>query len=159
MAVDVTPVRPESEQLINQAIIKKAKADGMENEIRIDEDGNLQNRDELLQEFIAKLQAAPANASRSYSASANKSLAYKSSSALASKSAYDAEVSALMSALAVELEIAEFEAELRADLALNQLVPVKLITVPQTATNSELFMYLGALILLITLMFRRRLLV
>ena len=36
VAVDVTPVRPESEQLINQAIIKKAKADGMENEIKID---------------------------------------------------------------------------------------------------------------------------
>ena len=101
--------------------------------------------------------AAPVNASRSYSA--NKPLANKSSSTLASKSAYDAEVSALMSELAVELEIAEFEADLRAELALNSLAPVKLVAASKTATNSELFMYLGALILLLTLMFRRRLLV
>jgi hypothetical protein len=153
VAVDVTPVRPESEQLINQAIIKKAKADGMENEIRIDEDGNLQNRDELLQEFIAKLSTQKSAATHSNSA-------YKAKAAdeslLLSELALTESV--LMSELVVELEIAEFEADLRADLALNSLAPVKLVAASKTATNSELFMYLGALILLLILMFRRRLL-
>ncbi len=154
VAVDVTPSRPESEQLINQAIIKKAKADGMENEIRIDEDGNLQNRDELLQEFIAKL-------STQKSAAAQSNALYNQ--VAVPKAALMAELalneSALMSELAVELEIAEFEADLRAELALNSLAPVKLVAATKTATNSELFMYLGALILLLTLMIRRRLLV
>ena len=154
MAVDVTPSRPESEQLINQAIIKKAKADGMENEIKIDDNGNLQNRDELLQEFIAKL-------STQKSAAAQSNALY--SQVAVPKAALMAELalneSALMSELAVELEIAEFEADLRAELALNSLAPVKLVAATKTATNSELFMYLGALILLLTLMIRRRLLV
>ena len=145
VAVDVTPVRPESELLINQAIIKKAKADGLENEIRLDEDGNLENRNELLQEFIAKL-------------SNEKSAAAASTTAYQAKVAYDAKVSALMAELAVEHEIASFEAELRAQVALNMPAPVRLVASSQTATNSELFMYLGALILLLTSIFRRRLL-
>ena len=139
VAVDVTPVRPESELLINQAIIKKAKADGLENELRLDEDGNLENRNEILQEFIAKLSTEKA-------------------SAAASTAAYQAKVaSELMAELAVEHEIASFEAELRAQVAHN-MSPVRLVASSQTATNSELFMYLGALILLLTSIFRRRLL-
>ena len=139
VAVDVTPVRPESELLINQAIIKKAKADGLENEIRLDEDGNLENRNEILQEFIAKLSTEKASAARS-------------------TAAYQAKVaSTLMAELAVEHEIASFEAELRAQVAHN-MSPVRLVASSQTATNSELFMYLGALILLLTSIFRRRLL-
>ena len=139
VAVDVTPVRPESELLINQAIIKKAKADGLENEIRLDEDGNLENRNEILQEFIAKLST-------------------EKSAASASTAAYQAKIaSALMAELAVEHEIASFEAELRAQVAHN-MSPVRLVASSQTATNSELFMYLGALILLLTSIFRRRLL-
>ena len=63
-----------------------------------------------------------------------------------------------MAELAVEHEIASFEAELRAQVALNMPAPVRLVASSQTATNSELFMYLGALILLLTFMFRRRLL-
>jgi hypothetical protein len=144
VAVDITPVRPESEQLINQAIIKKAKADGMENQIRIDSDGNLQNRDDLLQEFIAKL-------------STQKPVAAMSKSA--NQSAYKASVyeSALMSELLAELEIAEFEAELRAELALNSSSPVKLAKATQTATYSELLMYIGLSLLLFALAIRRRL--
>ena len=139
VAVDVTPVRPETELLINQAIIKKAKADGLENEIRLDEDGNLQNRNELLQEFIAKLSTEKA-------------------AAAASTAAYQAKVaSVLMAELSVEHEMASFEAELRAQVAHN-MSPVRLVASSQTATNSELFMYLGALILLLTSIFRRRLL-
>ena len=139
VAVDVTPVRPESELLINQAIIKKAKADGLENELRLDEDGNLENRNEILQEFIAKLSTEKASAARS-------------------TAAYQAKIaSALMAELAVEHEIASFEAELRAQVAHN-MSPVRLVASSQTATNSELFMYLGALILLLTSIFRRRLL-
>ena len=145
VAVDITPVRPESEQLINQAIIKKAKADGMENEIRIDSDGNLQNRDDLLQEFIAKLSTQKSSAARSYSANQS---AYK---------APLANESALMSELLAELEIAEFEAELRAELTLNSSSPVKLAQASQTATYSELLMYIGLTLLLFALALRRRL--
>ena len=145
VAVDISPVRPESEKLINQAIIKKAKADGMEDEIRIDSDGNLQNRDDLLQEFIAKLSTQKSSAAKSYSA---KQSAYKA------PLAYE---SALMSELLAELEIAEFEAELRAELALNSSSPVKLAQASQTATYSELFMYIGLSLLLFAFALRRRL--
>ena len=145
VAVDITPVRPESEQLINQAIIKKAKAVGMENEIRIDSDGNLQNRDDLLQEFIAKLSTQKSSAARSYSA---KQSAYKA------PLAYE---SALMSELLAELEIAEFEAELRAELTLNSSSPVKLAQASQTATYSEMLMYIGLSLLLFAFALRRRL--
>ena len=62
-----------------------------------------------------------------------------------------------MAELAVEHEIASFEAELRAQVAHN-MSPARLVASSQTATNSELFMYLGALILLLTSIFRRRLL-
>jgi len=141
VAVDITPVRPESEQLINQAIIKKAKADGMENEIRIDSDGNLQNRDDLLQEFIAKL-------------STQKPLAAMSRSTPQAQFSYQSD---LMSELLAELEIAEFEAELRADLVLNQIAPVKLAQASQTATYSELLMYIGLTLFLFALALRRRL--
>ena len=160
VAVDITPVRPESEQLINQAIIKKAKADGMENEIRIDSDGNLQNRDDLLQEFLAKLatqKSSAANSTAAYRSAnqaplANKSAAMKDSLVLAHQSA-------LMSELLVELEIAQFEAELRAELDLNldSSSPVKLAKASQTATYSELLMYIGLSLLLFALALRRRL--
>ena len=145
VAVDISPVRPESEKLINQAIIKKAKADGMEDEIRIDSDGNLQNRDDLLQEFIAKLSTQKSSAAKSYSA---KQSAYKA------PLAYE---SALMSELLAELEIAEFEAELRAELTLNSSSPVKLAQASQTATYSELLMYIGLALLLFAFALRRRL--
>ena len=141
VAVDITPVRPESEKLINQAIIKKAKADGMENEIRIDSDGNLQNRDDLLQEFIANL-------------STQIPLAAMSRSTPQAQFSYQAD---LRSELLAELEIAEFEAELRAELALNSSSPVKLAQASQTATYSELLMYIGLTLLLFALALRRRL--
>jgi ribosomal protein L11 len=143
VAVDVTPVRPESEQLINQAIIKKAKADGLENEIRIDSDGNLQNRDQLLQEFLVQLSsqkpaaAMPKNSQAQYSYHSN---------------------SDLMSELLAELKIAEFEAELRAELDLNSSSPVKLAKASQTATYSELLMYIGLTLLLLAIVLRRRVL-
>ena len=140
VAVDITPVRPESEQLINQAIIKKAKADGMENEIRIDSDGNLQNRDDLLQEFIAKL-------------SNQKPAAAMSKSAPLAQYSYQSDI---MSELLAELEIAEFEAELRAELDLKSASPVKIVEASQTATYSELLMYIGLTLLLFALALRRR---
>jgi hypothetical protein len=156
VAVDVTPVRPESEKLINQAIIKKAKADGMEDEIRIDSDGNLQNRDDLLQEFMAKLSTQKSAASMSKSANQ-----YGHKTPVAYESAYKTPVayeSALMSELLAELEIAEFEAELRAELALKSSSPVKLAQASQTATYSELLMYIGLSFLLFAFALRRRVL-
>ena len=158
VAVDITPVRPESEQLINQAIIKKAKADGMENEIRIDSDGNLQNRDDLLQEFLAKLATQKSSAARSNSAYQSAYQAPLANQSVAiNKSLVLADQSVLMSELLVELEIAQFEAELRAELALNSSSPVKLAKATQTATYSELLMYIGLSLLLFALALRRRL--
>ena len=126
VAVDITPVRPESELLISQAIIKKAKADGLEDEIKLNEDGTLQNRDELIQQMIASLPDQDANSTTQQEQFIN---AMKSANVPAS-------------AYAAQLK-----------------TPVRLVASTQTATNSELFMYLGALILLLTLMLRRRLLV
>ena len=158
VAVDITPVRPESEQLINQAIIKKAKADGMENEIRIDSDGNLQNRDDLLQEFLAKLATQKSSAARSNSAYQSAYQAPLANQSVAiNKSLVLADQSVLMSELLAELEIAEFEAELRAELALNSSSPVKLAQASQTATYSELLMYIGLTLFLFALALRRRL--
>ena len=125
VAVDITPVRPESELLISQAIIKKAKADGLEDEIKLDKDGTLQNRDELIQQMIASLPDQDANSTTQQEQFIN---AMKSANVPAS-------------AYAAQLK-----------------TPVRLVASTQTATNSELFMYLGALILLLTLVFRRRLL-
>ena len=146
VAVDVTPVRPDTEQLINQAIIKKAKADGLENIIKIDSDGNLQNKNQLLQQFIVKLQKTPANASRV--AAYELPAAYQSINLNSELAAFEAELAAFE---------AELLAELQLDLALNQVTPVRVAAASQTATNSELFMYLGALILMLTFIYRRRL--
>lgn len=126
VAVDITPVRPESELLISQAIIKKAKADGLEDEIKLNEDGTLQNRDELIQQMIASLPGQDAN----------------------STTQQEQFINAMKSA---KVPASAYAAQLKS--------PVRLVASTQTATNSELFMYLGALILLLTLMFRRRLLV
>jgi len=144
--------------LINQAIIKKAKADGMENEIRIDSDGNLQNRDDLLQEFLAKLATQKSSAARSNSAYQSAYQAPLANQSVAiNKSLVLVDQSVLMSELLAELEIAEFEAELRAELALNSSSPVKLAKATQTATYSELLMYIGLSLLLFALALRRRL--
>ena len=113
----------------------------MEDEIRIDSDGNLQNRDHLLQEFIAKLSTQQPTALMSKSAN---------------QSGYKALSSEIISELLAELEIAEFEAELRAELALNSSLPVKLAKASQTATYSELLMYIGLCLLLFALALRRR---
>jgi hypothetical protein len=125
VAVDITPVRPESELLISQAIIKKAKADGLEDEIKLNEDGTLQNKDELIQKMIASLPGQEVN----------------------STTQQDQFINAMKSA---NVPASAYAAQLKS--------PVRLVASTQTATNSELFMYLGALILLLTLMFRRRLL-
>ena len=126
VAVDITPVRPESELLISQAIIKKAKADGLEDEIKLDEDGSLQNRDELIQQMIASLPGQDAN----------------------STTQQEQFIKAMKNA---KVPASAYAAQLK--------TPVRLVASTQTATNSELFMYLGAFILLLTLMLRRRLLV
>ena len=151
VAVDVTPIRPESEQLINQAIIKKAKADGMEDDIRIDSDGNLQNRDELLQEFLAQLSSQNSSASMSKSSPAAMPKNSQAQYSYHSNSDH-------MSELLAELKIAEFEAELRAELDLNSSSPVKLAKASQTATYSELLMYIGLTLLLLAIVLRRRVL-
>ena len=147
VAVDITPVRPESEQLINQAIIKKAKADGMEEDIRIDGDGNLQNRDQLIQTFIANLSPPKSNRNIEQPMYSIQPVQYSHS---------------LTEDLIAELALHEeairlYEAQLITQLATNMPRPVKSVAASQTATNSQLFMYLGILILLFSIVFRRRL--
>ena len=62
-----------------------------------------------------------------------------------------------MSELLAQIENTEYEAELRAELALNSSSPVKLAKATQTATYSELLIYIGLSLLLFALAIRRRL--
>ncbi len=81
----------ELESLSNDALVEIAQAKGMEDKIILDEDGNLQNRNELLQEFIAKL-------------STEKSAAAASTAAYQAKVAYDARVAKIKEDLVRQLE-------------------------------------------------------
>jgi hypothetical protein len=132
VAVDVTPVRPETEELITQAIIKKAKADGLEDQIKLDKDGKLQNRDELM---IALMKALPAH--KVAEASAQKQFEMVMRSANVPASAFSS------------MKVPDKFASL--------VQPVKHISPSQTATNSELLMYLGSILFLLTFLLRRRL--
>jgi Ca-activated chloride channel family protein len=132
VAVDITPSRPENEELITQAIIKKAKADGLEKEIKLNEDGQLQNRDELM---LALMKALPADKVKDASAQKQFEMVMRSAnvpaSAFASMKVPD-KIAALVD------------------------TPVKMIPSSQTATYSELLMYIGLSLLLIAAILRRR---
>jgi Ca-activated chloride channel family protein len=132
VAVDITPVRPENEKLITQAIIKKAKANGLEKEIKLNEDGQLQNRDELM---LALMKALPADKVKD--ASAQKQFEMMMQSANVPASAF---------------------ASMKVPDKIAALVdtPVKMIPSSQTATYSELLMYIGLSLLLIAAILRRR---
>ena len=133
VAVDITPSRPEHEELITQAIIKKAKADGLEKEIELNEDGQLQNRDELM---LALMKALPKDRVKDASAQKQFEMVMKSAnvppSAFASMKVPD-KIAALVD------------------------TQVKMIPSSQTATYSELLMYIGLSLLLIAAILRRRL--
>ena len=133
VAVDITPSRPEYEELITQAIIKKAKADGLEKEIELNEDGQLQNRDELM---LALMKALPKDRVKDASAQKQFEMVMKSAnvpaSAFASMKVPD-KIAALVD------------------------TQVKMIPSSQTATYSELLMYIGLSLLLIAIILRRRL--
>ena len=132
VAVDITPSRPEHEELITQAIIKKAKADGLEKEIELNEDGQLQNRDELM---LALMKALPKDRIKDASAQKQFEMVMKSAnvpaSAFASMKVPD-KIAALVD------------------------TQVKMIPSSQTATYSELLMYIGLSLLLIAAILRRR---
>ena len=133
VAVDITPSRPEHEELITQAIIKKAKADGLEKEIELNEDGQLQNRDELM---LALMKALPKDRVKDASAQKQFEMVMKSAnvpaSAFASMKVPD-KIAALVD------------------------TQVKMIPSSQTATYSELLMYIGLSLLLIAAILRRKL--
>ncbi len=132
VAVDITPIRPETEELVTQAIIKKAKAEGLEDQIKLNEDGKLQNRDELM---LALIKALPENMVAGASAQKQFEMALKS-----------ANVPALAyNSMKVPEQIAF-------------LIQPTYIAPSQTATSSELLMYLGLILFLIAFMLRRRLL-
>ena len=132
VAVDITPVRPETEELVTQAIIKKAKAEGLEDQIKLNEDGKLQNRDELM---LALIKALPEDMVADASAQKQFEMALKSANVPASA----------FLTMKVPDEIAF-------------LIQPTYIAPSQTATSSELLMYLGLILFLIAFMLRRRLL-
>ena len=132
VAVDITPVRPENEELITQAIIKKAKANGLENEIKLNEDGQLQNRDELM---FALMKALPEDKVKD--ASAQKQFEMMMQSANVPASAF------------ASMKVPE-------KIAALVKTPVKMVPSSQTATYSELLMYIGLSLLLIAFALRRR---
>ena len=132
VAVDITPVRPENEELITQAIIKKAKANGLEKEIKLNEDGQLQNRDELM---FALMKALPEDKVKD--ASAQKQFEMMMQSANVPASAF------------ASMKVPE-------KIAALVKTPVKMVPSSQTATYSELLMYIGLSLLLIAFALRRR---
>ena len=132
VAVDITPIRPETEELVTQAIIKKAKAEGLEDQIKLNEDGKLQNRDELM---LALIKALPEDMVADASAQKQFEMALKSANVPASA----------FLTMKVPDEIAF-------------LIKPTYIAPSQTATSSELLMYLGLILFLIAFMLRRRLL-
>ena len=132
VAVDITPVRPENEELITQAIIKKAKANGLEKEIELNEDGQLQNRDELM---FALMKALPEDKVKD--ASAQKQFEMMMQSANVPASAF------------ASMKVPE-------KIAALVKTPVKMVPSSQTATYSELLMYIGLSLLLIAFALRRR---
>ena len=128
VAVDVTPTRPESEQLNSQSIVKKRKA-------HLSSNYNPQDvaLEYELAQFVAQLEANLAT-----------------QAAAASTSAYQGKQMAA-------LPTAHYRA-LPANAYAAVKVPAAAIVVPasRTATNSQLFMYVGALILLLAFILRRR---
>ena len=135
VAVDVTPVRPENEELITQAIIKKAKANGLEKEIELNEDGQLQNRDELM---LALMKALPEDKIKD--ASAQKQFEMMMQSANVPASAF------------ASMKVPE-------KIAALVKTPVQMVPSSQTATYSELLMYIGLSLLLFAFGLRRRLVI
>ena len=133
VAVDITPVRPENEELITQAIIKKAKANGLEREIELNEDGQLQNRDELM---LALMKALPEDKVKDASAQKQFEMMMQSANIPAS----------VFASMKVPEKIAALVK-----------TPVQMIPSSQTATYSELLMYIGLTLLLIAFILRRRL--
>ena len=134
VAVDITPVRPENEELITQAIIKKAKADGLEKEIKLNKDGQLQNRDELM---LALMKALPEDKVKE--ASAQKQFEMLMQSANVPPSAF------------ASMKVPDKVASLIK-------TPVQMVPSSQTATFSELFIYIGLSLLIIAFALRRRVL-
>ena len=132
VAVDITPVRPENEELITQAIIKKAKANGLEKEIKLNEDGQLQNRDELM---FALMKALPEDKVKDVSAQKQFEMMMQSANVPASAFA--------------SMKVPE-------KIAALVKTPVKMVPSSQTATYSELLMYIGLSLLLIAFALRRR---
>jgi Ca-activated chloride channel homolog len=131
VAIDITPSRPEHEDLVTQAIIKKAKADGLEDEIQLDKNGNLQNRDQLM---LALMNALPVQ--------------YKSDSA-------EEKFERVLRSAQVPVN-ASLAMRVPDELAFVE-TPVYMINPSQTATYSELLMYIGLALMLIVLILRRRL--
>jgi len=131
VAVDVTPTRPESEQLNSQSIVKKRKAHLS---------SNYNPQDTALEAELALFEAELAQFIQQSSKQLNSS---------ASSSAYSA-----MAALPK----AHYSRALPANAYAAAKVPAAAIVVPasRTATNSQLFMYVGVLILLLAFILRRR---
>jgi len=124
VAVDITPTRPESEQLNSQSIVKKRKAHLS---------SNYNPQDVALEAELALFEAELAQFMQQSSKQLN-------SMAMAA------------------LPKAHYSRALPANAYAAVKVPAAAIVVPasRTATNSQLFMYVGVLILLLSVILRRR---
>ena len=131
VAVDVTPTRPESEQLNSQSIVKKRKAYLS---------SNYNPQDVALEAELALFEAELAQ----FMQSSTQLNSMASSSAFLAMNAVPNRQSSAYA--------------LPANAYAAVQVPTAAIVVPasRTATNSQLFMYVGALILLLSFFLRRR---
>ncbi len=131
VAVDVTPTRPESEQLNSQSIVKKRKAYLS---------SNYNPQDVALEAELALFEAELAQ----FMQSSTQLNSMASSSAFLAMNAVPNRQSSAYALPANNYAAAQ--------------VPAAAIVVPasRTATNSQLFMYVGALILLLSFILRRR---
>jgi len=132
VAVDVTPTRPESEQLNSQSIVKKRKAHLS---------SNYNPQDTALESELALFEAELAQFIQQSSKQLNSSASSSAFLAMAAASARQSSAYALP-----------------ANSYAAAKVPASAIVVPasRTATNSQLFMYVGVLILLLAFILRRR---
>lgn len=131
VAVDVTPTRPESEQLNSQSIVKKRKAYLS---------SNYNPKDTALEAELALFEAELAQ----FMQSSTQLNSMASSSAFSAMNAVPNRQSSAYALPANNYAVVQ--------------VPAAAIVVPasRTATNSQLFMYVGALILLLSFILRRR---
>jgi len=132
VAVDITPTRPESEQLNSQSIVKKRKA-------HLSSSYNPQdvNLEAQLAQYEAELAQVIQSSQANYSIAPSSAFLAMAAASASQSQAYASPANAYSSA--------------KVSAASAIVVPAS-----RTATNSQLFMYVGVLLLLLAFILRRR---